>query len=177
MALSRRFAVLRLFLLCCVLFGVVIFSAPVNAHLAAGADRQIGDMLLDFGYDPAQPIAGQQSALMFSLVNVTTNETLPLDYAWVRIATESSTLFAGKLYPDKTGSVLFTLQFPDSGQYDIAVQFEQNGSVVAQTSYPLIVQKSASSNVQTYMLFALALILILVLVYIKYSIARKGVKS
>lgn len=62
------------------------YSVTTHAHLDGGADKTIKDYLIDFGFSPEKPKAGEKVTLAFNLVNATTKEIIEPTSVWVRIS-------------------------------------------------------------------------------------------
>ena len=131
-------------------FPVLVFLAamfaasPAQAHLDGGADQDVGQYLVDFGWDPESPRAGETTTLAFNLIDNEKAEPVDYDNVWVRIATGDEVAFAGVLRPENT-NVTLSFVFPKGGDYTVTARFKAaDGSVLAETSFALAVSADGS---------------------------------
>jgi hypothetical protein len=110
--------------------------APSSAHLAGGRDVVVDGYIVDFGHEPAPPVAGEPAALAFNLVDKETMAPVEPESVWVRISTDRDILFAGVLKPEPA-TVTFSYAFPAAGAYEIKARFSFGREEVIEVQVPL----------------------------------------
>jgi len=119
---------------------LTILLVPIAiAHLDAGEDKVVDGYLVDFGYLPDTPTAGDKIQIVFNLLNSSTKEVLEPTSVWVRISNSDTVLFAGTFYPEE-GSVAFTYAVFKAGDYEVDARFKAGSEVLVQTSFDLQVK-------------------------------------
>lgn len=111
------------------LAAVLAFAAPASAHLADGADVVKDGIILDFGFDPGPPLAGQPATFAFNLADEKTGRTLEPDAVWVRISQGETIAFVGTLRPEH-GNVTFQAVMPVAGKYDVVARYAYGGKTI-----------------------------------------------
>jgi hypothetical protein len=104
------------------LLAALLLPSAASAHLAGGTDVTVNDRILDFGFDPAAPAAGQPLTLAFNAADAATRKAVAPDSVWVRIADDDTIVFAGTLKP-AGANVTFSAIAPDAGTYDVAARY------------------------------------------------------
>jgi len=130
----------------CLFFYAVAFGV-VSAHgSGASFEEQSGDFLIDVGYDPAIVLSGEQVRFDFNIINTKLVGT-STQFTDVRVLLEkdSRVSFASGLHKPRFGKIGMTYVFPESGQYDLSVRFQNNGDILADASFVLNVDRGASS--------------------------------
>jgi hypothetical protein len=98
----------------------LLINAIVFAHLENGIDKEAGPYLLDIGWEPAAPSAGQP---VFFAINIKdTEERTDFDKVWVRFSKGDRIAFAGTMAMDN-GSTSFSYEFPEAGDWDMDMKF------------------------------------------------------
>ena len=115
-----------------------------SAHLAGGEDRDLGEVIEDFGYDPSPIVAGEGAFLSFNFVRKQDQMPAPPASLWVRISQDDDILFSGTLAPEAEHMVL-SYVFPRAGRYQILTRFEDNDKKREEV-FTLEVQKRTSSE-------------------------------
>jgi hypothetical protein len=101
---------------------VLLFFSIAFAHLESGVDRQVGPYLLDVGWEPAAPAAGEPVFFAVNVVDYETQERTDFDSAWVRFSKGDRIAYAGSLAMDR-GSTSFSYEFPEAGVWEMDVRF------------------------------------------------------
>jgi hypothetical protein len=118
---------------------VIGLVRPAGAHMDAGVDLSVGPYLIDTGWSPNPPVAGEPVALSFGLGDKETEQGIPYESAWVRIASGSKIVFAGAVRASG-GTAIFTQTFPTAGEYEMTVRFlATDGGTLAEQTVPIIV--------------------------------------
>lgn len=148
-----------------VIIGTLVLPLTA-AHLEGGQDKQIGEYIIDVGYEPALIKERQKANIVIALVNASTNESINPEKVWVRISDEKNVLFAGTV-AQENGIVAFTYIFPKAGGYEMKMQFFRENSLLVETAVILEAQGS----------FAIDPILIAVMVIVATGAFIIGRKS
>ena len=123
-------------------------ASPALAHLAAGEDKAVGTHLVDFGYDPVEPKAGEKVVLALNLADSASKEPIAPDHVWVRITLADEIIFAGTFSPKKE-NVTFIQTFPRAGQYTVTAQFFDETHLVAAADLPIAIATSTVATAET----------------------------
>ncbi|HTK04704.1 MAG TPA: hypothetical protein VL500_03910 [Candidatus Eisenbacteria bacterium] len=109
----------------------VIFAAaaPASAHLAGGTDVVKDGYILDLGFDPAPPIAGQLTTFAINMADEKSDRPLEPDAVWVRISQGEAIAFAGTLRPDH-GNATFQAVMPEAGPYEVTARYSYRNSTI-----------------------------------------------
>lgn len=131
---------------CALLLVLGMMPVAAQAHLAGGEDKDVGEYMIDFGYDPEVPHVGDGATLAFDLHKAGTMDEVAFTSVWVRISDDAQILTATHIPQDDAGTnLLYT--FPHEGEYTIRVQFSNDEGVMAETDFTLVVPEAGSSDV------------------------------
>lgn len=92
------------------------------AHLATGVDKEVGPYLLDVGWDPYPPVAGEPAFFAINIVENGTFEKTDYTEAWVRFSKGDRISYAGAMALEE-GSTSFSYEFPEGGEWDMDIRF------------------------------------------------------
>lgn len=128
-----------------ILVGFVVALASVGAAYAhtTGVSREIpvGKYIIDAGYDPEAPRAGDRFLLDLNVLDMATRERLPFSDVWVRIVDEKTraTLFAAGIAYADIGPTTVLLQLPTkvSNSIAISMRFEKGEDTMAEGTFTL----------------------------------------
>ena len=116
---------------------LMLLLIPIaSAHLEGGADKVVGDYLVDFGYSPGTPIAGDKMLIAINLVNNSEQTVITPESVWVRISNGNDVIFAGRFHPEAK-HVTFSFSFPKPGNYTIDTRFVHGSN--PETSFNVLV--------------------------------------
>ena len=142
---------------------IIVFalaSLSSVAHLDAGFDAPIGEgYVLDFGYSPAEIIAGEAAAMAFNLLDSAGNSS-DFDSVWVRILSSEKVLFAGDFAP-KNSNVALSYVFQSPGKYTISAVVEKEGKPLGGSDFNVDVAGNQRSS-QFMIVIGFAIILALI---------------
>lgn len=102
-------------------------------------DETIRERLLDFGFEPEEPVAGEAVSLSFSISAYATREATTADSLWLRISDEQGVIFATTLALER-GSAVMTYTFPHGGEYTIRTRFFTGENLLAETDFAVPVE-------------------------------------
>lgn len=101
-------------------------SGLVYAHGGGGGqDKVVGNYLIDMGYNPEEPAAGQNTQFTLSLLNNETKEIFDFENVWVRISKGNEVLFASTLERIELDIASFLYTFTEPGAYETTVRFQK----------------------------------------------------
>ncbi|HSB46979.1 MAG TPA: hypothetical protein VLD37_03125 [Candidatus Bilamarchaeum sp.] len=92
------------------------------AHLENGVDRQVGPYILDTGWEPAAPGAGEPVFFAINIVDAKSEEKTNFTEVWVRFSRGDRIAYAGTMAMDE-GSASFSYEFPEAGTWDMDMKF------------------------------------------------------
>ncbi len=136
----------------CILFLPVIvfllFFVPARGVFAHGDgvsfEKEVGNYLVDIGYEPEKPEVGTPVRLDFELSDKTSGATAAFSSVWVRIEKDKSTVFASGIHHPEFGKTGLLYTFGEPGTYTISARFQNNEDTIAETSFSLTVSESSS---------------------------------
>ena len=105
------------------LLALGLLAALGSAHLDAGFDHQVGPYLVDVGWSPVGPNAGDSVFIKTSVVFANDTSATDVDSAWVRFDKNNQVPFSGTLALSN-GSNVISYAFPDAGVWTMTVQFK-----------------------------------------------------
>lgn len=125
-----------------VLAAVLLFPAVTFAHAAgASVERLVGEYVLDIGYDPQYPNAGEPVRLDFSLYNKDKRTAVPFTSIFVRVEGSKGLLYAGSIHASEFGLTGFALYLPEPGSYTIQARFQDGDTTIVEGAIPLSVER------------------------------------
>lgn len=121
----------------------VVATPIVSAHSSgASVEREVGEYLIDIGYEPTAPTAGGTVRMDLELYELATGADVPYTDAWILIEKSNKTYFAGGVPKARIGATGFSYLFPEAGEYEIYVRYQQDGEKVVETTFPFTVNES-----------------------------------
>lgn len=115
---------------------LVAMPFMVSAHMAAGEDITVGSYVLDLGFAPEFPVAGQLSDISINLVDAESEMPVDIDEAWVRIGGKDGLVFSGSFRP-VDGNVTFSIAVPEAGDHEVKVLFKDHGETLVDHTFQL----------------------------------------
>lgn len=137
----------------------------INSHLDTGQDITKNSHIIDFGYSPEKPVAGETSNFAINLVDEATEMPLNITKVWIRISKGNDVFFAGTFSPEKA-STAFTYVFPESGNYTLDAKFYNSKTLIEEQSIFIDV-KGSENNRLNYLYIAAFAFIIYLLIRIK----------
>jgi len=129
---------------------LIVFPFISHAHATGvSIERQVGDYLIDIGYDPQNPASGETIRFDFNVYVRGKTEGVPFSNIWVRIETKDGLVFAGGIAKSTFGLTGLTLSLPRPGEYTISVRFNQGDETIVETSVPLLVLDGEAGKYST----------------------------
>lgn len=152
----------------------LLLPVMASAHLAAGEDRVVEGILVDFGYDPAVLVAGELSTFSMNLVDEEHIVPLDLQDLWVRVDGPEGVVSASRLALVE-GNANWQLLLPTSGDYRVTVRANEGEYAIDET-FAVAVEEAPQEEVvevpekdhsssQIMMLMIGLVMLIVVLIY------------
>jgi hypothetical protein len=132
---------------------LILIAIFATAHIASGhgfgqsLEKVVDIYIIDVGFDAVDLVAGEPIRLDIVLWNKDRTETPDFTDAWVRIApSDRGIVFAGNLHQPEFGSTGMTFMFPEAGDYELTIRFQNNDKAVAEASFPLKVGAGAKNS-------------------------------
>lgn len=153
----------------------IVLPFVVVAHGTGASHEEVVDgYVIDIGYDPAVVEAGTQARFDFNILNDATKEVVPFTDIWLRITKDNTTYFAGGVHKARIGLTGVSYIFPEEGEYEISVRYQNEGEAITEISFPLPVSKgtqgatggSTDSKVKSAILAACSLVVGLIIGYL-----------
>jgi len=104
-----------------VFLSLTVLVSFASAHLDNGFDQPAGPYLVDVGWTPAAPNAGESVLIAINVLDAATNQPANVSSVWVRLDLKDQVSFAGTFALNK-GSTSFTYVFPKAGVWTVTVQ-------------------------------------------------------
>lgn len=121
---------------------LLIFPIVLYAHgTGASLEKQIGAYTVDVGYSPPLIEVDDPVRFDFNLIKSDDRADVAFTDIWVRIEERNSVVFAGGIHKARLGETGMSYVFPGEGEYTLFVRFQNEGDSLAETSFPLIVEK------------------------------------
>ena len=122
-------------------------AGSVYGHgFGASFEQTVDGVTVDVGYQPELISERFPIRFDFNLLEADTGEPIPFTDIWVRVYQENTTYFAGGIQKARLGLTGLTQTFPVAGEYTFSVRFQNDGEVMSETSFPVIVEKSTSKG-------------------------------
>jgi len=117
-----------------------------SAHdFGSSFEEEVGDSLIDIGYSVEE--FTDDSSVIFSFeIKDETGAMADFSDVWVRIIKEQSTVFATGVHNARLGGALMTYKFPEVGEYELSVRYQNDGKKVAEAVFPLTVGRGTTSS-------------------------------
>lgn len=135
----RRFIFLSFLLL-------FLVSTPASQPSSAFAhgegksyEETVGNFLVDIGYNPPQPEAGSPVSFDFNLIDKTSGQPAPFTDIWVQVIKDGETILATGIHKQEIGATTLLYAFPQAGDYEVAVRYQDADKEIVQASFPLTI--------------------------------------
>jgi len=102
-----------------------VMSSLVSAHLDSGFEQTAGPYLIDVGWTPAAPNAGESVLIAINVLDAATKRPVNLSSVWIRLDLKDQVNFAGTLALKK-GSASLTYVFPKAGVWAVTIQADNH---------------------------------------------------
>lgn len=110
----------------------LIVPMGLSAHGAgASVEREVGNYVVDIGYEPAEIIAGESVRFDFALYT-RDGAAAPFDRVWLRVEWEGWIVFAGGISRASLGTTGATVRLTEAGPHALTVRFEKEGEPIAE---------------------------------------------
>ena len=127
---------------------LALLALPIFAEAHAfgvSHETTVDGIHIDIGYSSAAPTAGESVIFDFNLP-VGEEDEVYTD-VWVRIdGDDGSTKLATAVYNASFGGPRMSYAFPEAGVYTIAVRYENDGTALVKTEWPLTVVPRAAGG-------------------------------
>lgn len=132
------------FLLLIFLFSGFVLLGVAAAHgTGASLEKMVGEYKVDIGYDP--PVLEAKDPIYFDFTLLSeTGERAEFSDIWVRVMKGKQTAFATGIHKPSFGNSTMIYMFPEGGEYELKVRFQNEGEALAEASFPLAVEKAAT---------------------------------
>lgn len=126
-----------------VVLGVSYTISPqvLYAHNSgASLEKSVPPYIVDIGYDPVSPVAGDRLLFDFTLVDAASS-TIPFDYAWVRIEKDKRTILATGIAKAEYGPTSLLYAIPDdlSGEVRLFVRYQRDNESLAEADFTMMI--------------------------------------
>jgi len=117
------------------------------AHGTGATTQQlVGEYTISIDFSPTVLDAGSPATFAFELERTETNEFIDFTDIWVRVVQGHKTFFATGVHKPQFGRTVMTYTFPDAGEYEIFVRFQNVAEPLAETSFPVIIEEAESEE-------------------------------
>jgi hypothetical protein len=126
-----------------ILFIGASFLVPGTAlahGTGASLEKIVGEYRLDIGYNPTILEAQDPSIFDFDLLFDETGERAAFTDMWVRIVQGRKTVFASGIHKPDFGNTTMVYSFPEKGDYELTVRFQNEEEKIVEGSFLLEVQ-------------------------------------
>lgn len=141
---------MKVFLLTALLMtSFIVPTFVASAHsLGASFEETVDGHVIDIGYDPPSPVAGDRLVFDLSLRELETRNIEHYKDVWVRVSQDDQLLLATGVAESSFGPTTLLLRIPDNakGPLTVSVRFENADKSLAETEFtiPVLPQESNS---------------------------------
>ena len=124
--------------------GLILLSqSRVFAHATGTSlEKTVGEYRLDIGYNPVVLEAMDSTSFDFNLLLKEKGERVEFSDIWIRVMQGKKTLFASGIHRPGFGNTTMLYTFPQGGEYELMVRFQDQGKKLAEASFPLVVKEA-----------------------------------
>jgi hypothetical protein len=123
-----------------------LFTNPILAHGGGESlEKVVGEYKIDIGYDPAVLEGGSPAYFDFDLLLNQTGERAEFSDIWVRIMLGKQAVFASGIHKPSFGNTTMVYTFPEGGEYELNVRFQNEGEEIVETLFPITVQSASNA--------------------------------
>lgn len=127
---------------------LAVLPAYAYAHGdGASFEKQSGEYLIDIGYDPAPPVAGEATLFDFSLLRIADGSEVPYSHVWVRILDERKTVLASGVHAQEVGATTLLFVFPEDKTYTLESSFRTERGEIASASFSVPVSPKSDTPI------------------------------
>lgn len=114
----------------------------VSAHATGVSfEKEVGNYLVDIGYDVPQPVAGDRLVFDFNLSAREDTRPIEFDYVWVRIEREKKTLVATAVSRAEFGPTSLLYVLPDTaGDLSVSARYQLGNDALAEVAFVIPIQ-------------------------------------
>lgn len=129
------------------MLGMAPSQKLIQAHgLGQSLTKTVGDYTIEVEYEALKLQADESVRLDFSITKKDTKEEVQFTDIWVRIAQGNKTVFAGALAKANFGKPGMTYTFPEAGEYELSVRFQNADKTVAEAPFQLRVERATAGK-------------------------------
>lgn len=122
---------------------LAVFAAKIMDVQAHGESFSIETVvdgyLIDIGQTPEIVTTNRSVRFAYDLLDNMTNEVIAYTDVWVRIQQDKKVIFASGINQPKFGSTGMTFTFPETGEYEMSVRYQNDEGSIVETSVPITV--------------------------------------
>lgn len=129
---------------------ILILTSANFAHGHGGGqsfEKVVGEYKIDVGLDALRnPVSGQTVRFDFNIWSKDGFNPVEFTSVWVRLAPEKGITFASYLAFPEFGLPAMSYVFPKSGPHELTVRFYKGDQVLAETAFPVTVEKGPAEQ-------------------------------
>ena len=126
---------------------VLMFPGLAFTHgTGQSLEKVLGEYRVDIGYSPPILEARDPSIFDFDLLLDETSERAVFSGIWVRIVQGKKTVFATGIHKPDFGNITMVYSFPEKGDYELIVRFQNEGEKIVEGSFPIEVQGGVETS-------------------------------
>lgn len=130
-----------------VLGGIFASLRFADAHgFGQVLERTAGEYTVQFEYEALELQADESVRLDFAITKKDPSESVEFTDIWVRIAQGNETVFTGSILNPEFGRAGMIFTFPENGEYELSVRFQNKDKTLAEASFPLSVVPSMGNE-------------------------------
>lgn len=119
------------------------FAVPLTAAAhpyGESFEKQTDEYLIDIGYNVTDFIANSSTLFEFDLLDG--EELAEYEDVWVRISKGNQTVLATGVNKSDFGGARLTFVFPEPGEYEFSVRYQEGTDALAEATFPINVQRN-----------------------------------
>ncbi|HEY4486947.1 MAG TPA: hypothetical protein VJB70_04415 [Candidatus Paceibacterota bacterium] len=122
------------------LFVLILITQDTHAHgFGVFVEKQVGEITVDIGYEPEILTEHFPVRFDFNIVNAETQGNIPFTDIWVRISQGNVVTLATSITHASFGPTGLLYAFPQDGDYELSVRFENEDESIVETVFPFSV--------------------------------------
>lgn len=134
----------------------VLFAHGSGASFESRSDQYV----IDIGYDPDPPQAGERILLDATLLFADGNRTAEYDRVWMRLEVNKKTVVATGLAESSIGPTTLLVHVPSelNGDAILTARFEKDDQTIAEASFPFTIAPSSEKDSSPLYLMTVAIL-------------------
>jgi hypothetical protein len=128
-----------------ILASLLVFNIAL-AHVGLSFEKQVGDYFIDIGSEEEIVTEGKEFELNFDLSK--DDERQEFHDVSVKFSKDGEIFYLSRIHKPKIGPVHLLYIFPESGEYQMSVAFNQDDKTIVETDFSVLVEAKVGGEEQ-----------------------------